>query len=259
MKVESTIMKRILYLSILICLSSQLKGQLYYTGEDLPCINKTFKIHVHLVLDSLGKVPVNMAELEGACETANEKFAPICARFEICQVDTIINYNFDSIPYRREYDELAVKYGHKNRINIFISSTTFIEHADSIQPICGLGGNHIWLSCLPALSHELGHFFGLAHTFEGSGEEMVDGSNCETHGDKICDTPADPYVIFTDLSLYINSNCEFNANRVDANGDYYIPHTGNIMSYYGCPCQEFSRGQFLRMVETYNQKYKRLW
>jgi len=40
--------------------------------------------------------------------------------------------------------------------------------------------------------HEMGHFFGLPHTFEGhSGgglsTELVNGSNCTTTGDGFCD------------------------------------------------------------------------
>ena len=34
------------------------------------------------------------------------------------------------------------------------------------------------------LTHELGHYFNLDHTFNGC------GTNCSTQGDKICDTPA---------------------------------------------------------------------
>lgn len=34
------------------------------------------------------------------------------------------------------------------------------------------------------LTHELGHFFNLSHTFQA-----CDGANCATSGDKVCDTP----------------------------------------------------------------------
>lgn len=250
-------MKRILILGILLSLGMSLNAQLHYTNEDLPCVNKTFKVHFHLIRNSSGEVPVDYEQLEEACEVASEKFAPICMKFEICQIDTIINYNFDSLALEREYIELGDKYAHKNRINVFIMDTTFVENGETEAQICGLGGEHVWLSCLPAFTHELGHFFGLLHTFEGSGEELVDGSNCETHGDKICDTPADPHIQHT--QPMVNANCEFIGRQLDANGQYYIPHTGNVMSYYGCPCQEFSSGQFLKMIETYNGKYKNLW
>ncbi len=43
------------------------------------------------------------------------------------------------------------------------------------------------------LAHELGHYFSLAHTHEtNGGSELVNGTNCSTAGDDLCDTPADP-------------------------------------------------------------------
>lgn len=73
------------------------------------------------------------------------------------------------------------------------------------------------------LAHEIGHFFGLYHTFETRfGIEKVDGSNCETAGDLICDTPADPNLADTFISY---AQCEsFYQN--------YRPQINNIMSYY---------------------------
>lgn len=98
------------------------------------------------------------------------------------------------------------------------------------------------------LAHELGHFFGLIHTFGGSlwgqlTSELVDGSNCETSGDWICDTPADPYP----HGFTVNS-CQYTGTVVDANGDLYTPDTENIMSYYPFPCtNHFTVGQDDRM------------
>jgi hypothetical protein len=42
--------------------------------------------------------------------------------------------------------------------------------------------------------HEMGHYFGLPHTFEyfdKPDRELPDGSNCSVAGDRFCDTPAD--------------------------------------------------------------------
>jgi hypothetical protein len=90
------------------------------------------------------------------------------------------------------------------------------------------------------LAHELGHFFGLFHTHETfRGRELVNGSNCETAGDLICDTPADPNLGATGVS-----NCLYTSNFVDANGDAYNPDPSNIMSYSPSRCQSrFSKGQ----------------
>ena len=66
-------------------------------------------------------------------------------------------------------------------------------------------------------AHELGHFLGLYHTHKGLGydesgcAEEINGSNCNSCGDLVCDTPAD------------------SGNGI-ANG--YNPDMTNIMSYY---------------------------
>ena len=49
---------------------------------------------------------------------------------------------------------------------------------------------------IKTMVHEAGHYFTLFHTHGktnfGTTDELVDGSNCTTAGDDICDTPADP-------------------------------------------------------------------
>ncbi len=84
------------------------------------------------------------------------------------------------------------------------------------------------------LGHELGHVLGLGHTHgfnTGTTNELVDGSNCDVAGDKICDTPADP-------GLYnnVNASCQYTGGLKDANGDPYQPATDNLMSYSKDEC-----------------------
>jgi hypothetical protein len=102
-------------------------------------------------------------------------------------------------------------------------------------------------------SHEAGHYFGLPHTFDGtedgSNPECVDGSNCSTAGDYICDTPAD------DNGGW-NFQCGYIGGGVDVcNETPYAPSAENIMSYAPDACTtEFSPNQqslFLYMAQTY--------
>lgn len=254
-------MKRIVFLALILACSLPLIAQLHYTNKDLPCVNKTFNLQVHIVLDSFGTSSVSEADIRAAIAGASEKFAPICMSFQLCDIHTIVNYNFDSIPNLREYGELATKYAYARRLNIFICSELFVKLGEMPIPIGGLAANSIFLASnsLGALTHELGHVFGLDHTFAGSGAENVDGSNCTTEGDFICDTPADPYIWPEPMDRYIDGNCEFIGKMKDRNGQYYSPHVANVMSYYGCPCSEFTRGQFLVMVNNYNTSFKNYW
>jgi hypothetical protein len=102
--------------------------------------------------------------------------------------------------------------------------------------------------------HELGHYFGLLHTHEtANGAENVtrnngDGCwNCQTAGDLLCDTPADP-----DLSETANDypSCAYTGTGTDAcNGDSYVPMIDNIMSYADKYCRDvFTSEQIERMA-----------
>lgn len=118
------------------------------------------------------------------------------------------------------------------------------------------------------LAHEVGHFFSLAHPFagwdcnpfnippytnpvevtftipcDGGGGsaliELHDRSNCNTAGDRICDTPED-----YNLGLFWQNDCAENNSVRDINGDVIKPMTNNFMSYYSdCPTYQFSQTQ----------------
>ena len=109
---------------------------------------------------------------------------------------------------------------------------------------------------LGAVTHEMGHFFGLYHTFETQfGQELANGSNCITAGDLICDTPADP-----GASNTAPPDCQLLPYTQDINGDWYVPHIGNIMSYYSddCTCG-FTTQQYNKMASNYLNSRFYLW
>lgn len=97
--------------------------------------------------------------------------------------------------------------------------------------------------------HEMGHYLGLYHTHGKTSvsNELVNGSNCSTAGDEICDTPADPNL---SSGMY---GCSYIGAFRDANGDYYQPDPTNIMSYAHVQCKNrFSPQQLNRMTYTAN-------
>ena len=58
-----------------------------------------------------------------------------------------------------------------------------------------------------------------------------------------------PETLSTMLGVILNQ-CEFIFPALDANGEYYQPDVGNIMSAYPCKCG-FTREQYLKMAEVY--------
>lgn len=67
--------------------------------------------------------------------------------------------------------------------------------------------------------------------------ELVDGSNCATTGDEICDTPADPRLNRSGAM----SGCTYVGTFQDANQQYYQPNTTNFMSYASGTCRDHFR------------------
>lgn len=238
-----------------------IKGQsLHHLNKDLPCVNKEYKVFAHMVYDSL-RTTLTRPQVEGALQTASQYFSPICISFSLCEMDTVFNYNFNILKPEEELAELASLSIAQNRINLYIISDTLKDEGTSgvcAGSVGSIKNANIFLKGVGALTHELGHFFGLPHTFSGNGDELADGSNCETAGDRICDTPADPFNPEEDEVSDLVKNCIFYAERKDANGKFYQPDVGNIMSYYQCPCG-FTRGQYLKMAENYFNAIKKHW
>jgi hypothetical protein len=234
------------------------------TKDRLPCIDKTFSIVVHIVVDSLKNPNITEAAILNSLPDLNKNFAPICVSFNICEFRYIQNFAYDRITKNesagRDFKEMQQQYNLKNRINIYYVEAITDVSACGFASLGGITtfdalGIVIKKSCLDpkTLSHEMGHYFGLLHTFEGSGTELANGSNCATAGDQICDTPADPYVDGEPPSDYVDGNCRFISMKKDANGQYYDPLVGNIMSYYPCSCG-FTDQQYLKMASVYLSK-----
>jgi hypothetical protein len=235
------------------------------TKDRLPCIDKRFSIVVHIVVDSLKNPGITEAAIQSSIPVLNQNFAPICVSFEICEFRYIDNFAYNRITKDessgRDFKEMQQQYNLKSRINIY-----YVEDITDVKA-CGfasLGGITtldalgivIKKSCLDSktLSHEMGHYFGLKHTFEGGGTELANGSNCATAGDEICDTPADPFIEGDDPAKYVDAaTCKFISMKKDANGQFYDPLVGNIMSYYPCSCG-FTDEQYLKMASVYLSK-----
>jgi Pregnancy-associated plasma protein-A len=197
----------------------------------------------------------------------------IALNFYACSVDyttndNLLNFNLNT-DWQTLYDGIP---SCDNAINIYAVSQII---ANQNTPIA-IGGvakfptsvsptNMIVISgggfSVPKLiAHELGHYFGLRHTFQGlqfgaypSTLTYSGGSttyNCNDSGDLICDTDGDPgyNTLGQPYCSQFNNDCNqpLNCSILDPLGNPYHPSKDNLMSYYGCSFR-FSCEQFERM------------
>ena len=109
------------------------------------------------------------------------------------------------------------------------------------------------------MPHEVGHYFGLYHTHgkfncgPAVTDELVNGCNCKTYGDNVCDTPADPNLQGINCSGYLVNGCTYsNTTLKDANQQVFAPMVSNLMSYAPETCRtQFTTGQKDRMAAQY--------
>jgi hypothetical protein len=134
------------------------------------------------------------------------------------------------------------------------------------------------------MSHEMGHFFTLRHTFFGwEGEpyapslhgnqvnflnapgtnipvELVDRSNCDVAADRLCDTPPDYNFGIRSPQANppgISNGCGLTAEVKDRNGDVIVPMANNQMSYFdNCPEFLFTNDQYDQMLKNYNSELR---
>ena len=214
-------------------------------------------VKIHIIRNSNGSGGLNALELGNAFSNLNQIYKDAYLEFFMC--DGIEYINNDELNNFKRGNEEYLKASHyiPGLINIYFTDNLLNEQG---EVICGysdnIGRNDMLViksSCISnnsTLAHELGHFFSLLHTHgpNNVSTELVDGSNCDTDGDGICDTPADPKLDYRT----IDDSCNYIGILTDANGDTYTPDTSNIMSYSTKACRTFfSEQQLMRMYAFY--------
>jgi hypothetical protein len=226
---------------------------------------KTLPIHLHILTDKFGQTNVQMVNLNLMLNRLNEYFAPIGVDFEFCAIDTILNNRLDSVNLTEKDLELVTKFNVKNKINLYLVADYLLSPlpcgsatlGDTIVPLEDEFRDAIFLNkpCVLQprnIARLMGRYLGLNLTM-GDGQELVNGSNCLTAGDRICDTAADPGVL-------LDANCNLVGNPSDTNGDFYTPDICNLMSMYNVNCKyHFSVQQYNRMVDVLKKGRNYLW
>ena len=87
------------------------------------------------------------------------------------------------------------------------------------------------------LTHELGHYFNLDHTFAG----CTTATNCATSGDRVCDTPASSSATYNCPAAGATTKCQVKTLTMN-----YMDYTDDACMYM------FSSGQVNKMKAYYN-------
>lgn len=216
-------------------------------------------VKLHVVRQDNGTGGLTESELLSAIQTvnsfyknANIELVPIA---EINYIDNSKFYDYNTA----DEGKLAVGNDVNRVINVYFLNSIVSSGGSSL---CGYtffppSADRIFMAngCTTSgntFAHEFGHYFTLYHTHgktnTGTTDEYVNGSNCTTAGDNLCDTPADP-----NLSGKV-TNCAYAGSDRDANGDPYSPQVSNIMSYAPGNCRKnFTPQQYARIREGFDK------
>lgn len=180
------------------------------------CVNIKF----HIVRESNGTGGFDASQITNLINYINQFYNSISINVTSIGFDYINNsalFNIDDTGNdSTEFNQLITNNNISNAINFYIvNSANYNGRAGAI-----ISNNlvvRIDKVFAPTSPHEIGHCFNLLHTFQGTASgtsgcaENINGLNCSSCGDNVCDTPAD-------------------ANVGTTNG--YNPDLTNIMSYY---------------------------
>lgn len=223
-------------------------------------------IHYHIVGDSNGDGKHKEAGILDQLCDLNAAYAPLEMRFYLNPHPTYGLFN-RSINNNNVYSNQSNTFlmntrRHTAAINVFVVETPASNSGNPGVVLAYYNPNTDWIverktetkgGNNATLPHEVGHFFSLNHTFYGyesnpfgpgdagwptapvvspggQATERVNGTNCQTAADEICDTPPD-YNFGLD-----QGNClTYTGGAKDPLGTLVDPMEINFMSYFsGC-------------------------
>lgn len=231
-------------------------------------------IKFHIITETDGTSGVKEARLLDQLAALNEDFADLDIQFYL--KDCSFNYINNSTVFKNHEATIGtiMKVNKDNAaINVFIPETAdrsgsslgrtlgyYLKVAITTTGVFDSDWLVVRKSEISAnsitLTHELGHFFTLAHPHRGWDNEpydvavhgnpapanspggipteLQDKSNCSTAGDLLCDTPPD-------YNFGLNwSNCNYDAGTKDPKGNVVDPEEKLFMAYFNfCSSQDY--------------------
>lgn len=238
-------------------------------------------VKFHLVANSLGEGRIPYSSVLKTMTKMNKDYAAWNIRFYFYEGFSEINNTaiFES-PSGQGVGSQIVAKKDNNALNIFICQNADTGNAGGGGTTLGYyspSGDYVIVrkqeieGATATLSHEVGHFFSLKHTFYGwegtpwtleeHGQtvtltnapgtnipvELVNQSNCEEAADGFCDTPPDYNFGLT------SNNCSYTYTVFDRNDDLINPMINNYMGYFiACSKYQFTQEQYDAILINFN-------
>jgi len=220
------------------------------------CVNKQFSIVFYVIADSTGSWgSLTSTSLINCINTLNNVFKRICVSFANCSTVVIPHHPFNRWTEDTIEPAVRARWWTENTINLYLPDS-IVGPPAGYASLPGGPGAEIIVIEKAAISgvtviHEMGHFFGLPHTWDeiglpasppppsGGSNEFVRRTNCYQNGDGFCDTEADCYP-----ANYVKLQpCSQVPGAKDGYQDYYTPPVDNYMTYFTCRCR-FTQEQY---------------
>jgi Metallo-peptidase family M12 len=222
------------------------------------------KIFVVLFADNDGSnVAATETEVLRQISNMQSFYAPRNICFILTGITQVNNTDLNSQDTDSETIELS-PYLRSNHVTIFVHASLF-STSDGSWNGYAYGIPNTFLSIVSGainstsnvstLAHEMGHCFGLYHTFQArtpaGGSTIRENvarsggcKNCDDEGDLLCDTNADRNI---DDVLVSATSCNYLGSATDACGSNLLMTTTNIMTYGRRSCRDnFTSGQGAR-------------
>lgn len=237
-------------------------------GEDAGFLEPQLKsieieTYFHVVLPNKGSQKSDSllyGQLEQQLYTMNQAYAPHSIRFNLQGTETTFNDDW-SVDKHHEEMAQALRRGNYSALNVYflqsldlgpgVAGYCNLPYEDSANSSWAKDGCTVLVDTLPGGSaidanfgfvtvHEVGHWFGLLHTFESS---LNHGGRCSGPGDTISDTPR---------QRFPTHGCPVSVDACSNQPNLGPVH--NYMDYASGQCQQrFTPGQEKRMYNMFER------
>ena len=239
-------------------------------------------LQFHIVTPANGEGGIDELKILDELCTINKNYTPHKMKFYLTPEFNYIQNNALYDDPGSAFAEAKIKTSkNKSAVNIFLvndigsgsSPGQILGYFSPLLDVVVIRNNQVGINA-QTVSHELGHFFSLAHPFDGWGEtpynpathgnpvniltikengknyviEFMNKSNCNDAADKLCDTPPDYNFGLVDPE----QDCKLNGPFLDYNQDTIVTMENNYMGYFfNCGKYQFTPMQEVAMRADY--------